>query len=147
MSISPKLRDAAVYVQTHEATPALRRVLSQNLPVVDFERERQNRPPRFVAVVDDYALGMPVDDICAKYGCSKNTVMRYRRMANLPKRPKHLAGVADQIGRLYSDGMPVSEIAQKLGCSQALVSSTATKLGINRRKFAKRTAAIDRREP
>lgn len=133
--IHPNLQHAAAYVQSHDATPELRRVLEANRPLIDFDYERQNRPPRFIAIVDAYARGQLVEDICTEYGCSKNTVMRYRKMANLPMRPKHGLGVADQIERLYRDGVAIAEIAGKLGCSPSLVSQTATRLGINRRKF------------
>ncbi|WP_428029758.1 helix-turn-helix domain-containing protein [Ancylobacter sp.] len=142
-AIRPNLQHAAAYVQSHEASPELRRVLDANRPLVDFEYERQNRPPRFLAIVDDYMRGVLVQDICDKYGCSKHTVMKYRAMAGLPKRPKHSLGVADQIERMYRAGTPIAEIAQRLGCSPSLVSQMATRLGINRRKFGPRGAGAN----
>jgi hypothetical protein len=102
--------------------------------LITFTHERANRLVRFVKIVNDYKTGVMVKDIEARYGCSHNTVMRYARMANLPKRPK-----SDDPGRrakiiamAKSGGMSQKEIAAACNCSVALVSIVEHEAGLNR---------------
>ncbi|WP_334425559.1 hypothetical protein [Bradyrhizobium sp. AZCC 1620] len=102
--------------------------------IVSFTQERANRLLRYVAITRAYRAGAPVQVIEDKYGCSRSTVLRYARLAELPKRPKHFdtdvraAVIAD-----YKAGkMSVAQIAAAHDVSQAYVSKTAREEGISR---------------
>lgn len=134
------LQQAADFIRTRTAPAPLLRLICSTRRLISFRRERLNRPPRFVAVVNEYRRGTLVQDIENKFGCSKTTIMRYARMAEISKRER---GFDPNIRRatiaMYQLGRPVAEISAALGVSQAYVSKTATDEGISRRRFKKRT--------
>ena len=129
------LQHVADYIRTGKAIDALRKLLHRPPPLINFETERNNRPPRYVAVVNAYKANTPIDDICVQFKCSRNTVHRYARMAGL-YRPKE-STVRDGIIAMYQLGKPIAEIAVKFGVSQALVSKYATEANINRNPHRK----------
>lgn len=101
----------------------------------DFEVERNNRSPRFMAIVKAYSEGVPVDTIVDTHKCSRGTVMRYARLAGLPKRPKHFdPTLRAQAVELYRTGMGLKMIAELLDVSEAYVSTAAKEAGISRYK-------------
>lgn len=107
--------------------------------VFNFNVERRNRAARFVLIVEEYKAGVLVNTIAAKHGCTRGTVQRYARLAGLPPRPKGSGKVVEDLCvQLYLMEVPIKDIADELEVSQAYVSKTATKHGINRRKFKKR---------
>lgn len=130
------LQSVADYIRTGQATQALLSLIKRHRPIISFDEERSNRPPRYIVVVKDYKAGMKIDDIADKHGCSKGTIHRYARMAGL-SRPNE-SNVRDSILAMYQLGKPIAEIAAKLGVSQALVSKYASEAKINRRQFRKR---------
>ena len=130
------LKTAAEFIKTEQSTPELDALLTGNAETIDFERERANRPSRFIEIVNEYRNGVPVATIIAKYQCSRGTVLRYARLAGLPTRPKHFPVERKaQVLAMYALGRPVAEIAAALGVSTAYVSKTAVEEGINRRTF------------
>lgn len=124
------LQTVADYVRTGRAAKALLGLLRKRRPIITFDIERDNRPPRYVEVVKAYRNGDRIDDIAAKFGCSKGTVHRYARMAGL-FRPKE-SNVRSGILAMYQQGKPISEIAAFFGVSIALVSKYANAAGIGR---------------
>lgn len=134
------LAAAADYLRTSKAPRAFFDFLRQVKRVFTFTHERANRLVRYVKIVRAYQQGQPVRDIEDEYGCSRNTVMRYARSAELPKRPKGFdPKIRAATIAMYKQGKPLAEIQARLGVSQAYISKTATEEGINRRKFTKRS--------
>jgi len=130
------LQAAADFIRTGRARKLVMRLIRRARTIITFEQEHSNRIPRFVAVANEYRRGRPVGDIQAEFGCSRGTVLRYARMAELPKRPK---GFDPEVRRavlaMYEQRKPIAEISAALGVSQAYISKTATEEGINRHKF------------
>jgi len=124
------LQTVADAIRFNRPLHALRKLMQR--PLISFRRERENRPPRYVAVIEAYKSGMPIDDIAAKFGCSKTTVHRYARMAGL-YRPNE-SSVRDGIVAMRQQGKPIAEIAARFGVSQGLVSRYCTKAGLGRKK-------------
>jgi DNA invertase Pin-like site-specific DNA recombinase len=134
------LEDAARYWATSRVSRSFLAFVAQVRRVFSFTEERANRLKRFPQIVDDYRDGIPVAEIETKYGCSRQTVLRYARLAGLEKRPKSDIERRRGIIALYQQKKPIAEIAARMGVSQALVSKIATEEGINRRKFGKKAA-------
>lgn len=104
-------------------------------PNFDFETERLNRTPRFIEIVTAYQSGHPVATIVEKHKCSRNTVLRYARLAGLPKRPKHFnTAIRSEAIELLRSGAPLAEIATMLDVSKAYVSTVAKESGLSRYK-------------
>lgn len=130
------LQIAADFIRTARGPTTLLTILRRFRTIFSFTDERKNRLSRYVKIARAYKAGKPVRDIETEYGCSRHTVLRYARMADLPKRPKHFP---EEIRRgviaMYQQKKPIAEIAARFGVSQAYVSKTATEEGINRRNF------------
>lgn len=128
-----KLEDAANYVRTSKASSTFLAFVKIIKRIYTFTEERANRLTRYVAITRAYKSGRSVESIVNKYGCSRNTVLRYARLAKLPKRPKHLpveikkAVIAD-----YRLGLPVADIAKLHDVSISYVSTIAHKEGLSR---------------
>jgi hypothetical protein len=130
---------AAEYLRTSKAPRPFFTFVAQIKRIFTFTQERANRLVRYVEIMRAYKRGALVQDIVGKYGCSKSTVLRYARIADLPKRPRHFdPKIRAATIALYRQGKPIAEIQARLGVSQAYISKTATEEGINRRKFSKR---------
>lgn len=124
---------ATDYVRTGKAGAALMAILIAVRKIFTFTQERSNRIVRCIAVTRAYAAGQPVKDIEEKYGCSKNTILRYARSADLPKRPRHLPPeIKEAVLADYKAGVPVASIAALHEVSPAFVSHAARKAGISR---------------
>src|SRR6185312_4699004 len=137
------LATAAEYLRTSKAPRAFFSFVKQVTRIFTFTQERANRLVRYVEIVRAYKQGTPVQDIERKYGCSRQTVLRYARAADLPKRPKHFdPKIRAATIALYKQGKSIAEIQARLGVSQAYISKTATEEGINRRHFAKSQAML-----
>lgn len=138
-AIKLTLQAAADFVRTSRGPALLLRIIKRFSSIFDFNVERQNRISRYVKITRAYARGKSVRDIESEFGCSKHTVLRYARMAELPRRQR---GFDPEIRKkaiaLYNQERPIAEIAALLGVSQAYVSKLATKEGINRRKFRRK---------
>lgn len=101
----------------------------------NFQVERENRPERFMEVVADYKAGMSCKDIEAKHKCTHSTIMRYARLAGLPKRPKHFdPSIRTQAIELYKSGLTAHRVAELVGVSDAYMSKLVNELGIKRKK-------------
>lgn len=132
------LKTAADYIRTSRAPIRFFAFVKQIKRIFTFTQERANRLVRYVELVRDYKQGKPVRDIETKYGCSRNTVLRYARLADLPKRPRHFdPKVRSAVIALYKEGRPIAEISARLGVSKAYISNAASEEGINRVKFKK----------
>lgn len=129
------LQTVADAIRLNRPLRALRTLMQK--PLITFRRERENRPPRYIAVVNAYKAGDPINEIAERFGCASTTVHRYARMAGL-YRPKE-STVRDGILAMYQLGKPISEIAAKFGVSVALVSKYANEAGIGRNPHRKRT--------
>lgn len=127
------LKVAADYFQTARAPKAFFAFVLQIRNIFSFYKERANRLARFLQIVHAYKNGRPVRDIEDEYGCSRNTVLRYARMAGLPKRPK-----ADdperhaKIIKMSKLGLSQDAIAESCNCSVALVSKVEHAAGLGR---------------
>ncbi len=127
------LKNAAEYILTSKAPTGLLSILRRIRSVFSFTQERANRLARFVKIVRAYKAGQLVLDIEAEYGCSRHTVLRYARLAGLPKRQKGFdPDVRESVIAAYKAKKPIAEIAEKYKVSMAYVSKTATEEGINR---------------
>ena len=122
-------------MKTSKAPAAFRAIFTRVKKIFDFAQERDNRPVRFLRIVKAYENGMMVKDIEAEYGCSKNTVLRYARMADLSKRPKtNDPERKAKIIKLSKQGKSQKEIAKECNCSVSLVSITEHEAGLKRYK-------------
>jgi len=134
------LETAANFVKGKNTPRAFQRLVQRVREIFSFSQERSNRLRRFLKVVGAYKRGALVNDIVREYGCSRNTVQRYARLAGLPIRPK---GFDPDIRRgviaMYRLKKPIAQIAAHFGVSEAYVSKTATEEGINRRNFKRAT--------
>lgn len=140
------LVDAANYIRTAKAPAGLLAFISTIKRIFTFTQERANRLARYVAVTRAYKNGQPVNDIRHKYGCSHQTVLRYARLADLPKRPKHFsADIRKAVLKDYADPkLSVLQIAELHDVSPAYVSKVAREEGVSRyepRPKKKRRAA------
>lgn len=130
-----KLQDAADFLTTGNAPKQLIAMLRSIRSIFTFQYERSNRLARFISVTKAYNANVPVNDIISKYGCSKHTVLRYARLANLPKRPKtdDPERRARIIALSKSKPQPSQKsIAKTCKCSVALVSVIEHEAGLNR---------------
>src|SRR5687768_10172738 len=82
------LQIAADFVRTRKAPRAFHAFIAQIKRIVTFTQERANRLTRFLAIVRAYRGGTPVKNIEERFGCSRQTVLRYARLAGIPKRDK-----------------------------------------------------------
>lgn len=131
-----KLQDAAAYVQGKRTPRQFKALVASITEILDYPYERANRLARFIVVTRAYAAGEDVNAIVKRFGCSRNTVLRYARMADLPVRPKHFPErVRKAVLRDYRRKMPVATIARLHDVSPAYVSTAAKKAGIARRTF------------
>lgn len=128
------LVDAANYIRTLKAPAGLLAFVGTIKRIFTFTQERANRLARYIAITRAYKGGQPVKDIHQKYGCSPQTVLRYARLADLPKRAKHLpeeirkAVLADY----KNNELSVIQIAGLHDVSPAYVSKIAREEGISR---------------
>lgn len=131
----PTLSDAAEYVRTSKAPAIFLTFLRRVREIITFTQERANRVARYVKIVRDYKAGVMISDIEARYGCSRSTVLRYARMAGLPKRPKsNDPERRAKIIALAKTGIPQKEIAKACQCSVSLVSIVEHEAGLARYK-------------
>ena len=127
------LKIAGVFATAPKLPRVIANILAAVRRVFTFTQERTNRIARFFRVVNAYRLGKPVRDIESEYGCSRGTILRYARLAGLPKRPKGFdPKVRSATIALYQQGAPIAQISAQLGVSQAYVSKTASEEGIKR---------------
>jgi hypothetical protein len=127
------IRSAADYVRTSKAPAAFMAFLQLVRRVYTFTQERANRLTRYIVITRAYKAGKPVRDIENKYGCSRGTVLRYARLAELPKRPKHFpAEIRAGVIKDYKAKMAVADIAKLHDVSPAYVSKVAREEGISR---------------
>lgn len=130
------LQQVGDYIRTGKGSKILISIVNSLKPIFTFKQERYNRYKRYTKVVKAYKDGKLVADIEKEFECSRQTVLRYARLAGLPMRQKGFnSSVKEAVLALYKQNKPISEISAKLDVSQAYISKTATEAGINRRKF------------
>lgn len=130
-----KLSDAAEYIKTGKAITGFLSVIRSVYRVFTFTYERSNRIARYVVIVRAYKKGVMVNDIQEKYGCSRQTILRYARLAGLPKRPKHFPlQTKEAVIQDWKNGMRLRDISRKHGVSEAYISKTMKELGLSRYK-------------
>jgi len=128
-----KLQDAADYIKGEKTPRDFRSLLASIKHVFHYPYERANRLARYVIITRAYEKGEDVNRIAKRYGCTRGTVLRYARMAGLPKRPKHFAAkVRRAVIRDYKAKMPIADIARLHEVSPAYVSTVARQSGISR---------------
>lgn len=113
----------------------LQRILLAVRRVLSFTAERSNRMARFVVITRAYRKGEAVQAIADRHGCDRTTVLRYARMAGLPKRPRHFpTDIRASVLRMYAapEKVPVERIAALHEVSPAYVSKVAREEGISR---------------
>lgn len=140
------LTDAADYIRTARAPAGLLAFIATIKRIFTFTQERANRLARYIAVTRAYKQGQAVKDIQQKYGCSPQTILRYARLADLPKRPKHFpADIRKAVLKDYADPkLSVVQIAERHCVSPGYVSKVAREEGVSRyepRPKKKRRAA------
>lgn len=82
------LKQAADYMRKGRSPAAFATLLLALKKTFDFSAERRNRIKRFVEITRAYQRGESAERIADRYNCEKTTVLRYARLAGLPKRPK-----------------------------------------------------------
>lgn len=135
------LKSAARYlaVGPARASRGFVNFIKQVSRVFSFTQERANRLVRYMRVLRDYRRGDDLNEIAARYGCSRSTVLRYARLAEEPRRERGFdPTVREAVIGMYKARKPVAEIARKCNVSQAYVSKTATEEGISRKKDRRR---------
>lgn len=134
------LKDAARYLH-NRASKSVISIFEGFRSVFTFSTERINRLRRFIVIVRAYKAGDDVNQIADRFGCSRSTVLRYARLAGLPKRPKStlVTGTKEAVLRDYQirggDGRPlypITTIAEMNNVSPAYVSTVAREAGISR---------------
>jgi len=127
------LKQVGDFVRNGKAPKLLLITLKQVKRIFTFTQERSNRYKRYIKIVQAYERGKPVAEIESEFGCCRQTVLRYARLAELPKRPKSFdPNKRKATITMYKAGVPISQIQARLGVSQAYVSKVATEEGINR---------------
>ncbi|MCA1455913.1 hypothetical protein I6F35_22360 [Bradyrhizobium sp. BRP22] len=112
----------------------MRDLITKITATLDFPAERANRLKRFIEIAVAYEAGHPVNTIEQRHGCTRSTILRYARIAGLPKRPRHFdVKTRRRVIRLYRAKLPVAVIAKRCMVSTAYVSKTATEEGIKRK--------------
>lgn len=141
------LVDAANYIRTAKAPAGLLAFVGTIKRIFTFTQERANRLARYIAVTRAYKNGQPVKDIQNKFGCSPQTVLRYARLADLPKRLKHLPReIREAVLKDYKNPkLSVAQIAKLHGVSPTYVSNAANEAGISR--YEARPVRGQRRSP
>lgn len=129
------LSDTAKAFRAGKWPKPLADLLARVRRLFDFAQERDNRHARFVKIVEAYEARQPVALIEREFQCSKSTVLRYARLAQLDKRPKCFP--ADLKRAVLADveaKVPFADIVRLHGVSQAYVSKVAKAAGLNRYK-------------
>lgn len=133
------IREASESIARGEKPKGWRALLIRVRRIFTFTHERDNRVVRFAKIVKGYAEGRMVNDLAKEFGCSRGTVLRYARIAGLPKRDKFFdPAIRRGVIAMYEQEKPIAEIAARFGTSEAYVSKTASEEGIARRKFKTR---------
>jgi len=129
------IKTVADYVRTSRGPKLLLNILKNIRNVFTFAQERANRVKRFIRIVNAYKAGVLISKIEGDYGCSRSTILRYARLAGLPKRDKGFSpDVRKATIALYKDKVSIAQIKAQLGVSEAYISKTATEEGISRYK-------------
>ena len=127
------LKNAGDYIRTSRGSSELLSYIKAVKHIISFPKEHANRFSRYVIITRAYAAGQPIEDIQKRFGASRRTVLRYARLAELPKRPKHFpAEIRAAVISDYKDKMPVADIARLHDVSPAYVSKLAREEGISR---------------
>lgn len=101
----------------------------------NLQTERGIRATRSIDIIRRYALGEKVTNICDLHQVSRNTVLRYARMANLPKRPKHFPEkIRNACILMIKSKRSLAAIQARLGVSQAYASKLGKEIGLPRYK-------------
>lgn len=130
-----RLQDAAEYIKTSKASIKFLNILFSIKKVFNFNQERSNRLIRYVQITRAYKANEPINKIAEKYGCDKTTVMRYARMAGLPKRPKHFPKhIKEAVLKDCKKGLPIKVISELHNVSQAYISMLEKENNISRRR-------------
>lgn len=93
-------------------------------PVVKSPAKSQTRlsPSRRAELVADYAAGMPVRAISAKYGVHRGTIPGLARRLGVTARQPGLNDVEQaEAASLYLGGMTLAQVAQRMGISDETV--------------------------
>jgi len=102
---------------------------------LSMQVDRSRRHTRTLEIIIMYLNGVPIDKITDTFKMSRGQVLRYARLAGLPKRPKGFdPEIKAKTLKLYKDGMSLKRISARLGVSEAYISKTAHAEGLQLRK-------------
>ena len=128
------LKDAAEYVRTSKAGDLLLTILRKAASIFNFQDERENRLNRYIAVINAYQRGDPIDKITEKYKCTKRTVYDYVHRAGITPRSFIPQDVKAKIIQDYKNKIPVAKIAQLNDVSLRYVMKLAKEANLRRNK-------------
>ncbi len=131
------LKDAVEYIRTSKASELLLKALKSVGQIFTFEEERSNRVNRYVAVIEAYKRGTPIEDIMKKYGCSKRTIYDYVIKADVARRSFTPAETKAKIIADYKAKIPVVKIAELNAVSLRYVQQLAKEANLSRYKKRK----------
>lgn len=127
------IKDAANFANSSRMPKAFQSIILSIRNIFTFTQERANRLKRCIAIIRSYKSGMLIRDIEIKYGCSRQTILRYARAAGIEKRPKHFPKeIRNAVIKDYKNKIEVAEIARLHNVSPAYVSKIAREEGISR---------------
>ena len=85
-------------------------------------------------IADLYAAGIPVSDICARFGIAKDTVIRTRKRAGVPQRRRGLTeSQGDEAEAMYISGKSLMTIAKRFGVGVGAVRGCLVRRGVRMR--------------
>ena len=115
---------------------------SQQVPQSGVRAQHSPRRVKFTSltsaqrtdIANLYAAGVPVSDICARFGVAKDTVIRTRKRAGLPQRRRGLTELqGDEAEAMYASGKSLMTIAKHLSAGVGAVRGCLVRRGVSMR--------------
>lgn len=114
-------------------------------PVAENSPRPQTRlsVPNRAALAEEYAKGVPVDELVRRFGVHRATVHRLAAQAGVAVRRRGLDEPGRrEAARLYEQGMTLEEVAAELGVGDETVRSAVVACGGTIRSRGRRPATI-----
>ena len=111
--------------------------MTEELEFDDLSRQvdRARQHMRTLEILMRYTNNVPIDAIVEEFKMSRTQVLRYARLAGLPKRPKGFdPEIKAKTIEYYKQGMSLKSIRNRLGVSEAYISKTAAAEGLQLRR-------------
>lgn len=125
--------------------PERQRIEDVRGPVAEKSPRTQTRlsVSNRTALVEEYARGVPVDELVRRFGIHRTTVHRLASQAGEAVRRRGLDEPGrQQAARLYEDGMTLEEVAAELGVGDETVRSAIVACGGTIRRRGRRPATV-----